>query len=124
MYHDSLEVLPTHLLERRKLSVTSIVDQHIEPPEGVHRQLHGCLCCGLIAHFQGNGLQPLAILRHQRCRFFRSTRSSYNAVACGEPAAAMSRPSVSASSNQPDLRHYEHPPLSLASSIVSAHSFL
>src|SRR5713101_8663700 len=50
--HDRLEVLRTHLLERRKLSITGIVDQHVEPPECIHCQLHGSFCCGFIAHFQ------------------------------------------------------------------------
>src|SRR5882762_8952104 len=60
--HDSPEILRAHLLERRKLPITSIVDQHIQPPEGVHRQSHCCLCCGLIAHFQRNELHSLAVL--------------------------------------------------------------
>jgi len=35
--HDGLEILGTHLLERRKLPITGIVDQNIQTPEGVHR---------------------------------------------------------------------------------------
>src|ERR1700674_269453 len=35
--HDTLEILRTHLLERRKLPITSIVDQHVQTPEVVHR---------------------------------------------------------------------------------------
>src|SRR5258706_15154565 len=34
--HDSLEVLPPHLLERSKLPITGIVDQHVQPTERVH----------------------------------------------------------------------------------------
>src|SRR5260370_6727548 len=49
--HDRLEVLRTHLLERRKLPITGIVDEHIQPPEGVYRPLHGGFCGSLIAHF-------------------------------------------------------------------------
>src|SRR4029077_19340102 len=41
--HDRLEVLRTHLLERRKLPITSIVDQNVQPPEGLHCQPHGGL---------------------------------------------------------------------------------
>jgi hypothetical protein len=33
---------------------------------------------------QRNGLHPLAILRHQKCQFFRPTRSGYYAVAGGQ----------------------------------------
>src|ERR1700719_2146198 len=80
--HDRLEVLRTHLLERRKLPIASIVDEHIQTSESVHRQLHRLLCGGLIAHSQPDGLHPLAVLRRQRCQFFYPTRSSYHAVPC------------------------------------------
>ena len=50
-------------LEGRNLPITGIVDQHVQTPEGVHRQLNGCLCGGLIAYFQRDGLHPLAVLR-------------------------------------------------------------
>src|SRR6266852_4115421 len=110
--HDRLEVLRTHLLERRKLPITGIVDQNVEPPEGVHRQLHGGLCCCLIAHFQPDGLPPLALLRHQGCQLFRPKRSGYHAVPCGQRRLGDVPPQpVSASRNQPDLRH-ENPPFS------------
>src|SRR5216683_206307 len=102
--HHSLEVLRTHLLERRKLPITGIVDQHIQPSESVHRQLHGCLCGGLITHFQRNGLHPLAVLHHQRCQFLRPARSGYHAVTCGQRCLGDVPPQpVSASRNQPDL---------------------
>src|SRR6266404_6836010 len=61
--HDGLEILRTHLLEGRNLPITGIVDQHVQTPEGVHRQLYGCLCGGLIAYFQLDGLHALAVLR-------------------------------------------------------------
>ena len=35
--HHCLEIFRTHLLERRKLSVTGIVDEYIYPPEAVDR---------------------------------------------------------------------------------------
>src|ERR1700681_770676 len=35
--HDRLEVLRAYLLERRKVPITGIVDQDIQPSEGVHR---------------------------------------------------------------------------------------
>src|ERR1700732_3353767 len=54
--HDGSEILRAHLLEWRKLAITSIVDEHVETTEAVHRQLHGCLCGGLIASFQRHGL--------------------------------------------------------------------
>src|SRR6267378_2463967 len=102
--HDSLEVLRTHLLEWRELPITGIVDQHIQPSESVHRQLHGCLCGGLITHFQRNGLHPLAVLRHQRCQFLRPARSGYHAVTCGQRCLGDVPPQpVSAPRNQPDL---------------------
>src|SRR6202011_4116747 len=82
--HDRLEVVRTHLLERRKLPITGIVNQDVQPPEGVHRQLHGGFCCGLIAHFQAEGLPPLAVLRHEGCQLFRPSRSGYHAVPCGQ----------------------------------------
>src|SRR6202140_4017934 len=132
--HDSLEVLRTHLLEWRELPITSIVDQHIQPPEGVHRQLHGCLCCGFVAHFQRSGLHPPAKLRYQRCQFLRPTRSSYDAVAGGQRRLGDVPPqSVPASRNQPDLRHcnilyspswIDLDPAFRASSSVSTHSFI
>src|SRR6267154_559038 len=104
--HDSSEVLRTHLLERRKLPKTGIVDQNVQPPEGVHRQLHGSLCCCLIAHFQPDGLHPRAVLRHQRRQFLRATRSGYHAVARSQRRLSDVPPqSVSAARNQPDLRH-------------------
>src|SRR6267142_814404 len=110
--HDGLEILRTHLLEGRKLPITGIVDQHVQPPEGVHRQLHGCLCGGLIAHFQPDGLHPLAILRRQRCPFLRPARPGYHAVTCGQRRLGDVPPQpVAASRNQPDLRH-EDPPFS------------
>src|SRR6266404_5124164 len=104
--HDRLEVFRTHLLERRKLPKTGIVDQNVQPPEGVHPQLHGSLCCCLIAHFQPDGLHPRAVLRHQRRQFLRATRSGYHAVARSQRRLSDVPPqSVSASRNQPDLRH-------------------
>src|SRR6266853_6926505 len=110
--HDSSEVFRTHLLERRKLPKTGIVDQNVQPPEGVHRQLHGSLCCCLIAHFQPDGLHPRAVLRHQRRQFLRATRSGYHAVARSQRRLSDVPPqSVSASRNQPDLRHCKYPPV-------------
>src|SRR5260370_25329051 len=110
--HDSLEVLRTHLLEPRNLPVTSIVDHHIQPPEAVHRQLHGGLCGGLIAHFQPDGLHPPAVLRHQGCQLLLPTRSGYHAVPCVQRRLGDVPPQpASASRNQPDLRH-ENPPFS------------
>src|SRR5882762_5047836 len=123
--HDGLEILRTHLLEGRNLPITSIVDQHVQTPEAVHRQLHGCLCGGLIAYFQRNGLHTLAILRRQRSQLFRPTRSGYHAVTCGQCRLGdVSSQSVSASRNQPDLCHCKCPPFFLASSVVSTHSFI
>src|SRR6266850_3866266 len=110
--HDRLEVLRTHLLERRKLSIPGIVDQNVQTPEAFHRQLHGCLCGGLITHFQPDGLHPLAVLRYQGCQLFRPTRSGYHAVPCGQRRLRDVPPQpISASRNQPDLRH-ENPPFS------------
>src|ERR1700682_3602885 len=82
--HDRLEVLRTHLLEGRKLSITGIVDQHVQPPEGVHRQLHGGLCCSLIAHFQRHRLHPSDVLLDKGYQLFRPTRSGYHAVPGGQ----------------------------------------
>src|SRR6266481_150514 len=113
--HDGLEILRAHLLEWRKLPITVIVDHNIQSTEGVDRQLHGCLCRYLIAHFQRNGLHPLAILRHQRCQFLRPTRSGYYAVAGGQRRLDdVPSQTVSASRNQPDLPHCKNPPFSLA----------
>src|SRR6266481_2677198 len=110
--HDRLEVLPTDLLEGRKLSITGIVDQHVEPPECIHCQLHGSFCCGFVAHFQFHGFHLLAVLRDQRCQLFRPTRSGYHAVPCGQRRLGDVPPQpVSASRYQPDLRH-ENPPFS------------
>src|ERR1700730_5828969 len=103
--HDRLKVLCTHLLKRRKLPITGIVDQNIQPTEGVHRQLHGCLCRSLITYFQCDGLLALAGLRHTRCPFFRAPRSAYHAVTYGQSRLGdVSSQSVSASRNQPDLQ--------------------
>src|ERR1700731_920913 len=111
--HDGLEILRTHLLERCNLPVTSIVDEHVQTPEALHRQLHGCLCGGLIAHFQPGGLHPLAVLRHQGRQLFRPTRSGYHAVPCGQRRLDDVPPQpTSASRNQPNLRH-ENPPFLL-----------
>src|SRR6267143_3093793 len=110
--HDRLEVLRTHLLEGRKLPIACVIHQNVQPPECVHRQLHGGLCGGLIAHFQPDGLHPLAVLCHQGCQLFRPTRSSYHAVPCGQRRLGDVPPQpVSTSRNQPDLRH-ENPPFS------------
>src|SRR6266404_6011905 len=123
--HDSSEVLRTHLLERRKLPKSGIVDQNVQPPEGVHRQLHGSLCCCLIAHFQPDGLHPRAVLRHQRRLFLRATRSGYHAVARSQRRLSDVPPqSVSASRNQPDLPHCKYPPVTFASTSVRTHSFI
>ena len=104
--HNSLKILPAHLLERRKLPITSVVHQNVQPPEGVHRQLHGCLRCGLIAHFQRNGLHPPAVLLHQGCQFLRPTRSSHDVVACGQHRLGDVPPQpVPTPRNQPDLGH-------------------
>src|SRR6266446_10668149 len=109
--HDRLEVLRTHLLERRKLPITGIVNEHIQPSESVHRQLHRGLCCGLFAHFQRNGLHALAVLRHQRRQFFRPTRSGYHFVTYRQCRLGDVPPQpVSAPRNQPDLRHCRYPP--------------
>src|SRR5580658_4185587 len=35
--HHCLEVFRTHLLERRNLSVTGIIDEYIQPPEALDR---------------------------------------------------------------------------------------
>src|SRR6266436_3985970 len=121
--HDSSEVLRTHLLERRKLPKSGIVDQNVQPPEGVHRQLHGSLCCCLIAHFQPDGLHPRAVLRHQRRQFLRATRSGYHAVARSQRRLSDVPPqSVSASRNQPDLRHCKYPPVTFTRASVRTHS--
>src|SRR5258707_8503526 len=104
--HDRLEVLRTHLLEGRKLPIACVIHQNVQPPKGVHRQLHGGLCGDLIAHFQPDGLHPLAVLCPQGRQLFRPTRSSYHAVPCGQRRLGDVPPQpVSASRNQPDLRH-------------------
>jgi len=101
-----LEVFRTRLLEWRTRPITGIVDQHVQLSEGIHRYLHGGFCCDFFAHFQRYGLHPLAILRHRRCQFLRPTRSSYDAVACGQRRLGdVSPQTVSASRNQPNLRH-------------------
>src|ERR1700674_3956982 len=123
--HDRLKVLRTHLLKRRKLPITSIVDQHVQPSVGVHRQQHGRLCCCFIAYFQPDELHPLAVLRHQGCQLFRPTRSGYHAVPCGQRRLGDVPPqSVSASRNQPDLHHCKYPPVTFASTSVRTHSFI
>src|SRR5467141_332688 len=102
--HDRLEVLRTHLLERRKLPIACVIHQNVQPPECIHCQLHGCLCSGFVAHFQFHGLQPLAVLRYQRCQLFCPTRSSYHAVPGGQRRLGDVPPqSVSTSRNQPDF---------------------
>ena len=104
--HDRLEVLRTHLLERRKLPIACVIHQNVQPPECIHCQPHGRFCSGFVAHFQFHGFHPLAVLRHQGCQLFRPTRSGYHAVPCGERRLGDVPPQpVSASRNQPDLRH-------------------
>src|SRR6202040_3293112 len=106
--HDRLEVLCAYLLEWRNQPIARIVDQHIHPPEGVHRYLYGSLCRGLVAHFERNGLHPLTVLRHERRQFLRSTRSGYHAVTCRQRRLGDVPPQpVSASRNQPcSLCHF------------------
>src|SRR5467141_3855039 len=102
--HDCLEVLRTHLLERRKLPIACVIHQNVQPPECIHCQLHGRFCGGFVAHFQFHGLHPLAVLRYQRCQLFCPTRSSYHAVPGGQRRLGDVPPqSVSASRNQPDF---------------------
>src|SRR5882724_4369293 len=102
--HDRLEVFRTHLLERRKVPIACVIHQNVQPPECIHCQLHGRFCGGFVAHFQFHGLQPLAVLRYQRCQLFCPTRSSYHAVPGGQRRLGDVPPqSVSASRNQPDF---------------------
>src|SRR5258705_1676933 len=137
--HDRLEVVRTHLLERCKLSIACVIHQNVQPPECIHCQLHGSFCGGFVPHFHVQGLPPLAISRHQRSQFFRPARPSDHAVTCGQPPLRDVPPQpVSASRNQPDLRH-EDPPFSFldrsmgaltrparlsSESIVSTYSFM
>jgi len=74
-----------HLLKRGKLPITRIVDQHIQSPESAHRQLHGRPSPLTHRALPASPASPARhICAHQRCQLLRPTRSSYDAVACGQ----------------------------------------
>ena len=60
------KVIRSHLLERRGMAITRIVDQHIEAAKGIERKLHRLLRGLLVGDVQGDDPHLLlAVLRHQ-----------------------------------------------------------
>ena len=63
---DIPECFRRSLLERSEVSITCIVDQHIQPTKFIDSLLHGELSGLLIANIQFDGKDALSIVMDQR----------------------------------------------------------
>src|SRR5207302_5881025 len=100
------EILNGRVLDRGKVPIAGVIDQHIEAAEDVNGQLDGRNRCTLIGDVQRDGAHVVAVTLNQIGELLWIAGGGDQLVASGEDALS-DRPTQppSASRDQPYLRH-------------------
>jgi hypothetical protein len=83
-----------------------IVDEHVEPPEGIERNLDSGLCGNRIDDIQRHGANLFAMLLEQLSQLPRiASRRNHTVTRAQRSLHDIAAQATTTSSNQPDFRH-------------------